>query len=174
MTGCLCREPEPGAIVVGITGTSGSGKTTVAAGIVRRLTAAGVRVAVVKHAAHGFTVDRAGSDSARFADAGAHLIVLAGPDGTALRMATAVEDGEQAARLADDAARAALGASANVLLIEGFQHPGRPVIEVGDQKPGIAGSVLATIPAVNGLTPEALEREIDRAADCVRALLAPP
>ena len=131
---------ESGAIVVGITGTSGSGKTTVAAGIVRRLTAAGLRVAVVKHAAHGFVVDRTGSDSARFADAGAHLIVLAGPDGTALRMATAVENGEQAARLADDAARAVLGASADVLLIEGFQHPGRPVIEVGDQKPGIAGS----------------------------------
>ncbi len=165
-------RPEPAATVIGVTGVSGSGKTTVLAAIVRRLAAAGLRVAVVKHAAHGFAADRPGSDSARFADAGAHVVVLAGPDDTVLRIAAAVEDGTHAARIAGDAARAAWGAPPNVILIEGFQHPERPVILVGDQKSGAVGPVLATIAAVDGVAPDRLEAEIDRIANCVRALLA--
>jgi len=166
-------QPTPGTTVIGVTGVSGSGKTTVLAGVVRRLTASGLRVAAVKHAAHGFALDRPGSDSARFAEAGARLVVLAGPDETVLRIAETVEDGDHAACIAGEAALAAWGAPPDVILVEGFQHPGRPVIRVGDQKAGAVGAALATISAVDDLAPDRLEPELDRVADCVRALLSP-
>jgi molybdopterin molybdotransferase len=166
-------RPEPGAAVVGVTGVSGGGKTTVLAGIVRILAASGVRVASVKHAAHGFTIDRPGSDSARLADAGAHLVMLAGPDETALRIVSSVRDGDHAALLAAEAAVAAWGRPPDVIFIEGFQHSGRPVIQVGDQKPDAAGTPVATIAAADGLSPDQLRPELERLADWVRALLPP-
>ncbi len=65
--------------VFGICGWSGSGKTTLLEVIVTRLVARGLRVAVVKHDAHGIQVDRPGKDSDRFFNAGADVL-LQGPD----------------------------------------------------------------------------------------------
>ena len=64
----------PGPLVVGVTGASGSGKTALVAGLLRRLAADGVRAAAVKHAAHGFALDRPESDSTRLAEAGAGIV----------------------------------------------------------------------------------------------------
>jgi molybdopterin-guanine dinucleotide biosynthesis protein B len=68
-----------GAPVIGICGWSGSGKTTLIEAVVRRLTTDGIRVAVVKHDAHGANIDRPGKDSDRFFSAGAD-VVLRDPD----------------------------------------------------------------------------------------------
>jgi molybdopterin-guanine dinucleotide biosynthesis protein A len=65
--------------VFGVCGWSGSGKTTVVEELARRLTARRLAVAVVKHDAHGFEVDREGKDSDRFFRAGAD-VVLTGPE----------------------------------------------------------------------------------------------
>ncbi len=73
-----------GIPVLGIAGWSGSGKTTLLEGLLPRLCAGGLRVAVVKHDAHGLTLDREGKDSHRFARAGAAVVALSSPGQTAL------------------------------------------------------------------------------------------
>lgn len=60
----------------GISGWSGSGKTTLIAELVRRLSARGLDVAVVKHDAHRLEHDPAEKDSARLFDAGATVVVM--------------------------------------------------------------------------------------------------
>lgn len=70
--------------VFGVCGWSGSGKTTLIEELVRRLVARKLKIAVVKHDAHGFDVDRAGKDSDRFFRAGADAL-LGGPDETFCR-----------------------------------------------------------------------------------------
>jgi molybdopterin-guanine dinucleotide biosynthesis protein MobB len=68
-----------GIPVLGMAGWSGSGKTTLLEGLLPRLRARGLRVAVVKHDAHGLTLDREGKDSQRFARAGAEAVALSSP-----------------------------------------------------------------------------------------------
>ena len=169
------RSPGPGPCAVGVVGESGAGKTTVISGLLRRLAADGVRAAVVKHAAHGFTLDRRGSDSARLVEAGAAITVVAGPEETAVRIAARLENPDRLIRLAEAAAVEAWGAVPDCILIEGFDHPGRPVIQVGRPKPGtVAGEVLASVPAVADLSPPELEEAVTRAAGALRARLRLP
>ena len=65
-----------------VTGQSGSGKTTLLERLVRELSAAGLAVGAVKHAAGGPDLRRPGKDSARLAEAGARPTIAAGPNGT--------------------------------------------------------------------------------------------
>lgn len=60
---------------MGICGFSGAGKTTLIEALIPRYTARGLTVAVVKHDAHGLTLDRPGKDSDRFFEAGATVVV---------------------------------------------------------------------------------------------------
>lgn len=62
---------------VGFAGPSGVGKTTLMAGVIRELRAAGQRVSVVKHAHQGFDIDHPGKDSFRHREAGAFEVVIA-------------------------------------------------------------------------------------------------
>lgn len=68
------RFPIP---VMGFVGASGSGKTTLIAALLPLLQAAGVRAAVLKHARHGFDMDRPGKDSFRMREAGAAQVLVA-------------------------------------------------------------------------------------------------
>ncbi len=68
--------------VCGIVGDSGAGKTQLVVQLVPVLAAYGLRVGYVKHAAHGFDLDRPESDSWRVNQAGASEVVLSGPAGT--------------------------------------------------------------------------------------------
>lgn len=65
-----------GIPMFGITGASGSGKTTVLEALVRVLRQRGWRVAALKHTPAGFTLDRPGKDSWRLARAGAEAVLL--------------------------------------------------------------------------------------------------
>jgi len=162
------ERPTPGPLVIGVIGESGSGKTTVITGLIPYLTAERLRVAVVKHAAHGFHLDYPESDSARMVGAGAAAVVLAGPDETAFRIATPIGDAGQIAQWVTDLGEQIWGASPDVILVEGFHHPDRPVINVGRQKSGArAAEVWATVPAVSGLHPEALKDELRRLGDTI-------
>jgi molybdopterin-guanine dinucleotide biosynthesis protein A len=67
-----------GAPVLAVCGYSGSGKTTLLEPVIPHLIAQNLSVAVVKHDAHGFIVDREGKDSDRLFRAGA-TVVLRGP-----------------------------------------------------------------------------------------------
>lgn len=61
--------------IFGICGWSGSGKTTLIERMIPKLTEKGLKVAVVKHDAHGIDVDRPGKDSDRLYRAGADVLL---------------------------------------------------------------------------------------------------
>jgi molybdopterin-guanine dinucleotide biosynthesis protein B len=63
--------------VIGLAGWSGSGKTTLLAKIIPRLVARGLMVSTVKHAHHGFDVDKPGKDSHTHRMAGATEVLVA-------------------------------------------------------------------------------------------------
>jgi molybdopterin-guanine dinucleotide biosynthesis protein B len=108
----------------GIIGASGSGKTTLIEKIVPCLKARGLRVSTVKHAHHGFDMDRPGKDSWRHREAGAEeILVVSGGRWALLHQA---RDGEDLSlpvlmrRLRP----------VDIVLVEGFKLAGIPRLEV--------------------------------------------
>lgn len=113
-----------GAPVLAVCGFSGSGKTTLLEAVIPSLVKRGLAVAVVKHDAHGFEVDKPGKDSERLFRAGA-TISLSGP-------------GQQFERRAVDAALslnatlARLGREHDLLLVEGHKDIALPKLWLGN------------------------------------------
>lgn len=99
--------------VFGICGYSGAGKTTLIVEIVRRLRSRGLATLVIKHDAHGLTIDRRGKDSQRFFDAGADVIAR-DPEQTFLRLRR--DDREDLAELLARSQR-----DYDVILVEGHK-----------------------------------------------------
>ena len=64
--------------VIGIVGWKNSGKTTLAAALIRELSSRGLTVNSIKHAHHMVDVDQPGTDSYKHRDAGAREVILAG------------------------------------------------------------------------------------------------
>ena len=62
--------------IYSIVAFSGTGKTTLLEKLVSELKIRGLRVAVIKHDAHEFDIDREGKDSWRFAKAGADVTAV--------------------------------------------------------------------------------------------------
>ena len=106
---------------LGIVGWSGSGKTTLIEALIPCLHARGLRVSTIKHAHHGFDIDRPGKDSARHREAGAHEVIVA--SGT--RWALLHEGSEPSLR-----ALLARMAPVDLVLVEGFKATPGPKIEV--------------------------------------------
>jgi|SRR6267378_3898824 molybdopterin-guanine dinucleotide biosynthesis protein B len=69
---------------IGFIGHSGSGKTTLIERLIPVLAQRGLSVSALKHAHHGFDIDRPGKDSFRFRAAGAAQVMIAAPDRWAL------------------------------------------------------------------------------------------
>lgn len=63
--------------VYSVVAYSGTGKTTLIEKLIPALRNRGLRVAVIKHDAHEFEIDREGKDSWRFTQAGAAVTVVA-------------------------------------------------------------------------------------------------
>ncbi|MBV9812124.1 MAG: molybdopterin-guanine dinucleotide biosynthesis protein B [Acetobacteraceae bacterium] len=110
--------------LIGLTGFSGSGKTTLLAAMVRDLVARGLTVSTVKHAHHGFDLDRPGKDSFRHREAGAREVLVASDRRWALMHEV---EGDAAPELG---ALLAHLAPADVVLVEGFKADPHPKIEV--------------------------------------------
>lgn len=70
--------------VIGFAAYSGTGKTTLIEKLLRRLKEKGFRVAVIKHDAHDFDIDREGKDSWRFTQAGADIMLISSEKKTAV------------------------------------------------------------------------------------------
>ena len=66
--------------VFGFAGWSGSGKTTLVEKLIPVFTARGLRVSVIKHAHHGFDLDKPGKDSWRHREAGATQVLMLSND----------------------------------------------------------------------------------------------
>ena len=62
--------------VFGVAGWSGSGKTTLVVKLIPELMSRGLTVSTVKHAHHGFEVDRPGKDSFEHRQAGATEVMV--------------------------------------------------------------------------------------------------
>ena len=66
--------------VFGFAGWSGSGKTTLVERLLPEFTARDLRVSVIKHAHHGFDLDKPGKDSWRHREAGATQVLMLSSD----------------------------------------------------------------------------------------------
>ena len=110
--------------VFGIAGWSGSGKTTLLEKLIPCLTARGLRVSVIKHAHHGFDLDRPGKDSWRHREAGAcQVLMLSGERWVLMHeLRGAPEPGlDEQLRLLEPC---------DLVLIEGYKAAAVPKIEV--------------------------------------------
>lgn len=111
-------------IVLGIAGWSGAGKTTLAERLIACLCERGLEVATIKHAHHGFDIDRPGKDSWRHRAAGARQVLLLGDQ----RWVLMREAGGAKTPTLDE--QLAWLHGADVVLIEGFKHLPIAKIEV--------------------------------------------
>ena len=111
-------------IVYGIAGWSGSGKTTLLEKLIPQLTARGLKVSVIKHAHHGFDLDRPGKDSFRHREAGASQVLML----SAQRWVLMHELREAPEPTLEEQLR--LLAPCDVVLIEGFKAAPVPKVEV--------------------------------------------
>jgi molybdopterin-guanine dinucleotide biosynthesis protein MobB len=66
--------------VLGITGYANSGKTTLISRLINIFSSRGLKVASIKHAAHGYQLDQAGHDSWLHYNSGAEQVIVVGPD----------------------------------------------------------------------------------------------
>jgi molybdopterin-guanine dinucleotide biosynthesis protein B len=72
-------------LVVAAVGVSGSGKTVTLEYLVSKLSAEGYKIGSIKHVHHkGFTMDKEGTNTWRYAKAGAKVIVAISPDEIAI------------------------------------------------------------------------------------------
>lgn len=110
--------------VFGIAGYSGSGKTTLLEKLIPQLTARGLRVSVIKHAHHGFDIDRPGKDSFRHRQAGAYEVLLSCNDRWALMHERRHEAEPTLNELLSHLS------PCDLVLIEGFKQEPVPKLEV--------------------------------------------
>jgi len=110
--------------LIGVVGWKNSGKTTLIAKLIANFAARGLDVAAVKHAHHGFDVDREGRDSFRYRQAGAQTVVIS----SAKRFAIMAElNGKPEPTLAELVRH--IG-KADIVLVEGFKRESHAKIEV--------------------------------------------
>ncbi len=76
MSGTLIRTPARAQKVFGFAGFSGSGKTTLLIRLIPELSRRALSVSTIKHAHHGFDIDKPGKDSFEHRAAGAHEVVV--------------------------------------------------------------------------------------------------
>lgn len=131
-------------MIFGLVGRSGSGKTTLMERLLPLVRAHGLTVSTVKHAHHGFDIDKPGKDSWRHREAGAEEVLLI--SGGRWALLHEVRDGPEPT-LEDLLSRLA---PVDLVLVEGFHSHGLPSIEVHRPSEGHAlmwqpGSSIAAI-----------------------------
>jgi molybdopterin-guanine dinucleotide biosynthesis protein B len=110
--------------IIGLAGWSGAGKTTLVAKLIPAIIARGLTVSTVKHAHHGFDVDRPGKDSFTHRAAGATEVLVA----SSARFALLHElRGTVEPPFVDLLAKMA---KVDLVLVEGFKREPHPKIEV--------------------------------------------
>lgn len=107
--------------IVTVVGLSNSGKTTLIEKLLPELRSRGYRIGTVKHALHGFEIDREGKDSWRHQAAGADAVVLVSQKRIAM-VRHQEHDGL-------DAIAPMLG-DMDLIVAEGFKTEDQPKIEV--------------------------------------------
>ena len=101
---------------------SGSGKTTLLEKVIKILKKDGMKIAVIKHDAHQFDIDKPGKDSWRMAQAGADIIAISSSQQVAI-----IEKVDEEKKL-DEIIGMISGV--DLILTEGFKGSDKPKIEV--------------------------------------------
>lgn len=119
-------------------GLSGCGKTRLLAQVIESLSLRGFKIGALKHASHGFQLDKPGKDSDRFRQAGAYAIGIASD--TERAIITSTETPASLAQLVDS-----LPSGLDLVLCEGFASHEAMKIGVHRQSaalpPGLEGLV---------------------------------
>jgi len=157
----MVQESESPA-VLGISGWHNSGKTALVEALVTALRAEGLSVCTIKHAARGLDVDEPGSDSWRMWEAGAHAVVVAGPDQLLVR--------ERRTEPSLSDALGCLEGGCDVVLVEGFKRERLPrvVIQVAGTEPLPEGGAVCVVHTGK----EGLRRESGALPGAVGAVMA--
>lgn len=110
--------------IIGLAGWSGSGKTTLITKLIPCLKARGLRVSTLKHAHHGFDLDKPGKDSFVHRESGATEVVIS----SARRWAVLHElRDEPEWNMADLVAKMS---PVDLVLVEGFKRDAFPKLEI--------------------------------------------
>jgi molybdopterin-guanine dinucleotide biosynthesis protein B len=110
--------------IIGLAGWSGSGKTTLVTKVLPVLIGRGLKVSTLKHAHHGFDLDRPGKDSFMHRAAGASEVIIS----SAKRWAVLHELREEPEW--DMPALIRKVTSVDLLLVEGYKRENFPKIEI--------------------------------------------
>ncbi len=113
--------------LIGIAAYSGTGKTTLLIALLPLLKAAGLRIAVVKHAHHSFDMDYPGKDSYRLRAAGADEMLVAARCRMGWIRECSDQKGEPSLRQALDVLDPG---RLDLVLVEGFKAEAFPKIEL--------------------------------------------
>lgn len=119
--------------ILGFAAWSGTGKTTLLTQLIPLLTASNLRVALIKHAHHSFSIDQPGKDSYRLREAGASQVVIASSQCIASIMDMAEDQKEP---VLQDALAAINTQRLDLILVEGFKQAAIPKIELHRQALG--------------------------------------
>lgn len=110
--------------IFGVVGWKNSGKTTMTERLVAELTRRGWKVSTVKHAHHGFDIDREGADSYRHREAGAvEVAVVSGRRWALMHELRGDEEPELAAIMARMS-------PCDVVLVEGYKREPHAKLEM--------------------------------------------
>lgn len=107
--------------IVSIVGKSNSGKTTLIEKLIPLLKKRGFRVGVIKHALHGFEIDKKGKDSWRHKAAGADTVIVASPESVAMVKDGACDSLPSLEPYVTDM---------DLVIAEGFKRGDQPKIEI--------------------------------------------
>jgi molybdopterin-guanine dinucleotide biosynthesis adapter protein len=110
--------------IIGLAGWSGSGKTTLITKLIPRLLAQGLTVSTLKHAHHGFDLDKPGKDSFMHRVAGATEVLIS----SAKRWAILHELREEPEW--DMAGLVGKMSPVDLVLVEGFKRDAFPKLEI--------------------------------------------
>ncbi len=108
--------------VITFVGKSGTGKTTFLEKLIPVLKGRGIRLAVLKHDAHHFEMDRPGKDTYRFTAAGADVVTISNREKFAM-----IEQPQEELSLRDIIARLP---QVDLVLTEGYKRSRYPKIEL--------------------------------------------
>ncbi|HCJ4875633.1 bifunctional molybdopterin-guanine dinucleotide biosynthesis adaptor protein MobB/molybdopterin molybdotransferase MoeA [Vibrio parahaemolyticus] len=117
--------------ILGFVAYSGTGKTTLLEALLPKLTEAGLRIGMLKHAHHNFDVDKPGKDSYRLRKAGASQMLIASRNRFALMTETPEAEAEfeyLLTRFDED--------KLDVVLVEGCKNIAFPKIELHREEVG--------------------------------------
>lgn len=121
----MMRHARNGTPLMGIAGWKNTGKTTLLVGVTNALTRRGYKIATLKHAHHGFDIDREGTDSFRHRAAGAGEVLIVSAKRWALMHESDTREGEPTLEQALDTL-----APCDLILIEGYRGEAHPKLEL--------------------------------------------